>query len=345
MPRQGTITIRENEWQVSLATTYSELTRGLGGLESIPSGTGMLFVFAYDMPAQVTTAPMLFNLDIIFISSALEVASVARDIPPGMIVSEATPVRYFLEVNAGEAENVNVGDMVEMTLPPAELPTLFEQGMRAILIGSMLGFVAGFMVGVGRLVFGHEEKELPQTKEEAPRFIGGCKIIRFLCHTHGYSVSKEVKCPESPLTDEEWAAAWELVESAFPEGMSNPWLNGWWPKDILEAERAVRNYADSLWRAFRKYESAARKAIENYRRSAKKAIYNYREYVMGEYERGKELAPSPQAQYFTDTEDTINNSGLMFQSELDDAFIRAITRARKFAGAAGAIRELGRELA
>ncbi|GAI60147.1 unnamed protein product, partial [marine sediment metagenome] len=40
-------------------------------------------------------------------------------------------------------------------------------------------------------------------------FIGDCKVVNGLCHTHGYSVSKTVRCSKSPLTDEEWAAAWK----------------------------------------------------------------------------------------------------------------------------------------
>ncbi|GAJ02442.1 unnamed protein product, partial [marine sediment metagenome] len=68
--------------------------------------------------------------------------------------------------------------------------------------------------------------------EKGTRFIGGCKVANGICHTHGYSVSKTVRCPKSPLTDEEWAAAWELAESAFPKGMSNPWVNGWWPETM-----------------------------------------------------------------------------------------------------------------
>ena len=43
MSGQAIVNIRDKQWNVSLATTYSELVAGLGGISSIPMGTGMLF--------------------------------------------------------------------------------------------------------------------------------------------------------------------------------------------------------------------------------------------------------------------------------------------------------------
>ncbi|GAJ21800.1 unnamed protein product, partial [marine sediment metagenome] len=80
-------------------------------------------------------------------------------------------------------------------------------------------------------------------------FIGSCKVVNGLCHRHGYSVSKTVRCPRSELTDEEWAAAWELVQEAFPEGQPNPWVNGWWPQTLEEAERVAKAYERKMGEA------------------------------------------------------------------------------------------------
>jgi uncharacterized membrane protein (UPF0127 family) len=110
----GTAIVRigDREWQVSVATTPAELTSGLGGVASLAPGTGMLFDLGYERPVQVTTEPMLFALDIVFIAEDLTVLDVVRSIEPGNIVSEDTPTRYFLEVNTGEAEGVETGDAV-----------------------------------------------------------------------------------------------------------------------------------------------------------------------------------------------------------------------------------------
>ncbi|MDD4987194.1 MAG: DUF192 domain-containing protein, partial [Dehalococcoidales bacterium] len=119
------------------------------------------------------------------------------------------------------------------------------------------------------------------------RFIGACKVVDGLCHSHGYSVSKAVKCPDSELTQEEWAAAWELAYEAFPEGQHNPWVDGWWPKTLQEAEEVVRRYESKMEEAVANFRARQHKAIANYERAANKAVYNYRQYVMKEYERGK----------------------------------------------------------
>ena len=108
-PSVGTVTIGEKQWQVEVAVTPEELAAGLGGLESIPAATGMLFDLGASRPVQVTTEPMLFDIDVIFISEALQVEDVVLDIPPGYVITQETPVRYFLEVNAGEAQSVDRG--------------------------------------------------------------------------------------------------------------------------------------------------------------------------------------------------------------------------------------------
>jgi len=145
-------------------------------------------------------------------------------------------------------------------------------------------------------------KEVAPTAEPLPKtgkprevfFIGSCKVSEGLCLTHGYSVSDKTRCPQSPLTDEEWKAAWELVRIAYPEGQPNPWVNGWWPETIEEAEKAIKRYEEAMWDAFRKYEAIQQRAVENYARSRDKAIYYYRHYVMKEYERGKVEPVVPQ---------------------------------------------------
>jgi hypothetical protein len=191
----------------------------------------------------------------------------------------------------------------------------------------------------------------PETKGKVV-FIGSCKVSEGVCLTHGYSVSKTVRCPKSPLTDEEWTAAWELAETAFPEGMSNPWVNGWWPETLEEAEKAVRHYSDALWDAYRKYEFSQRRAIENYARSRDKAIYYYRWYVMQEYERGKELAKKPREkalvgspavipaekrprregdlEYLADSPEFLTQTieAIGYRDKLDSTFQEAIARAK-----------------
>lgn len=120
--------------------------------------------------------------------------------------------------------------------------------------------------------------------DSGPRFIGSCRVIEGLCH--GHSASKMVRCPESELTDEEWRMVWELTEEAFPHGQGNPWMDGWWPATMSEAEKAVSNYAVAIRGAAQKYAARAREAAASYSLSAERAISGYRTYTLSEYSKG-----------------------------------------------------------
>jgi len=61
------------------------------------------------------------------------------------------------------------------------------------------------------------------------RFVGGCKVRELLmdeheglCLTHGFAVSKTVRCPTSELTDEEWQTVWELAGEHSPTARATP---------------------------------------------------------------------------------------------------------------------------
>jgi len=150
MPGSATVTINDKQWAVDIAISESELATGLGGLSSIPANTGMLFDLGSPQTVEVTTEPMLFNIDIIFISEALEVVDVIEDVAPGYLVTEDTPVRYFLEVNAGEAEGIEAGDSVEITDYQYTPPSTISQWMPTIITIAMLGFIAAMVGGMAR---------------------------------------------------------------------------------------------------------------------------------------------------------------------------------------------------
>lgn len=119
MPGTALVTIVENQWSVEIANTSEELISGLIGVASIPAGTGMLFILPVRQVVVVDTTQILFPIDIIFIKDDA-VLSIASNIQPGYLVEEATPCDGFLEVNANEADLVEVDDIiiVEVTTPP-----------------------------------------------------------------------------------------------------------------------------------------------------------------------------------------------------------------------------------
>ncbi|MCL0084231.1 DUF192 domain-containing protein, partial [Dehalococcoidia bacterium] len=172
------VTIGPKQWEVYLATTYEEIIQGLGEVIGIPPQTGMLFDLGYDQVITVTTVPMLFPLDIVFISSDLRVVDIARNVPPGNLVVSDEFARYFLEVNAGEASGVQIGDEVHIHVlvypaeigipppPPPSMDDIINFGMTAM---AML-FAGNIAMSVieSALAPPEKEKELPPGRKLLP---------------------------------------------------------------------------------------------------------------------------------------------------------------------------------
>ncbi|MBA7540551.1 hypothetical protein ES705_32850 [subsurface metagenome] len=167
MPGEAVVTINENQWNVSLATTYIELVGGLSGVPSIPAGTGMLFVLGEKREVTVDTSQMMFPIDIIFISESL-VVDVASNIQPGYLVTEETPCDMFLEVNAGEAAGVEAGDSVATATiqqPGVDWSSIISFAIPLVA----LGFVCAMVGGMARLVTGSSSSGAEVRRLGSPR--------------------------------------------------------------------------------------------------------------------------------------------------------------------------------
>jgi len=158
VPGQGIITIRDKQWSVSIANTPWELTQGLGGVAGIPSGAGMLFDTGWEQYITVTTVGMLFPLDVAFLSESLVVVDLIQHFQPGYNLTSTVPARFFLEVNAGEMDGVDLGDRAYVELLPLQeepiwvtLPTLMMNMMMAIF---PIVVVGAFGVGMMKAISG-----------------------------------------------------------------------------------------------------------------------------------------------------------------------------------------------
>ena len=91
-------------WEVELAETSEEQRIGLMNRPSMAAGTGMLFDFGASRQVSMWMRNTLIPLDMVFICPDGTIARVARAEPlDETIVPSGEPVRYVLEVNAGEA--------------------------------------------------------------------------------------------------------------------------------------------------------------------------------------------------------------------------------------------------
>jgi len=185
MPGQVIVTIRDKQWQCAVASAPQELASGLSGVESILPGTGMLFDLGFEQTIHVTTVPMLFPLDIAFLSEELMVTEVYHNIEPGYLVTSTQPARYFIEVNAGDLESIAPGDTVSVDLLPFE-----EMPVAHDWISMMFG-LAGFLilgtltVSIGRDLTRKAFEEPVEKPALLPQALPGQSTAKYELETDG----------------------------------------------------------------------------------------------------------------------------------------------------------------
>lgn len=156
MPGQAIVTIKDRQWNVAVASTLDELINGLSGVAGMPAYSGMLFDLGADYQfLQVDMSRMLFPLDIIFINSQQGVAGVLHNVAPGEEASfeaVSTPAaRYFLEVNAGEAGKIELGDdvVIEGDVQPGLVTPAFWVAIGTAIAGALAGAIASKAISKG----------------------------------------------------------------------------------------------------------------------------------------------------------------------------------------------------
>ncbi|MDD5038276.1 MAG: ArdC-like ssDNA-binding domain-containing protein [Dehalococcoidales bacterium] len=180
MAGQVVVTIDNNEWYMDVATLPWELSQGLGGLVEIPTATGMLFDLGIEQTIEVTTVPMLFPLDIAFLSQDMTITEIYRNIEPGYIVTSQLPAKYFLEVNAGELTDIEAGIPVAVEYLATEVVAPAESD----LVSAVVPFVGFLAVGtittlvmrdIVKGLFDDEKSYLIQQANDAS---AECEIVR-----------------------------------------------------------------------------------------------------------------------------------------------------------------------
>ncbi|WP_411814423.1 ArdC-like ssDNA-binding domain-containing protein [Dehalococcoides mccartyi] len=187
MAGQAYLQINEKEWLVSLAIASWELEQGLGGLLELDSGNGMLFDLGVEQTVHVTTVPMLFPLDIAFLSADLKVTEIFQNVAPGYLVTSTQPARYFIEVNAGDMTGIEPGNQVSLEiLPFQDVPVelAWESAMFSFMGFTLLGI---FTVGMVKNLFlgasdNSELESLAYTEERKPLFYSKCAFCTTTNH-------------------------------------------------------------------------------------------------------------------------------------------------------------------
>lgn len=103
-----------------LALTKKQRTIGLSQKESMERDKAMLFVFKKEGYHSFWMKDVNFALDIIWLDSDKTVVGIKRDVQPCQdkcpSLTPRSKSKYVLEVVAGEAQNIEVGDKMELSL-------------------------------------------------------------------------------------------------------------------------------------------------------------------------------------------------------------------------------------
>lgn len=114
-----TVQIGSESYRLNIVSEKNDLKKGLGGIESMPEKSGMLFVFEQKAKRCMWMKDMVFSIDILWIDSQAKVVDIQTDISPATYPESfcgAKPTRYVIELNAGQVQSsgVKVGDTIKV---------------------------------------------------------------------------------------------------------------------------------------------------------------------------------------------------------------------------------------
>ena len=113
------MTVEGFTFLVDVADTYERRSLGLGGRDGMAREVGMWFDMGGTGSATFWMRGMRFPIDIVWISGGYVVTGVAERLPfpePGTpdsalpLYPSGVPIRYVLEINAGLAEEMGIGE-------------------------------------------------------------------------------------------------------------------------------------------------------------------------------------------------------------------------------------------
>ncbi|MEK7584928.1 MAG: DUF192 domain-containing protein [Patescibacteria group bacterium] len=107
--------------KLELADTDTTRTKGLSGRASLPSDTGLLFVFDRAGTYGFWMKEMNFPIDIVWINEAKQVVGITKNLTPEsypQVFYPPEPIKSALEINAGAAEKLGIkkGDQLSWPL-------------------------------------------------------------------------------------------------------------------------------------------------------------------------------------------------------------------------------------
>ena len=111
--------IGNNNYNIELATTIAQKTKGLSGRDSLCKNCGMLFTFGFETNLPFWMKDTLIPLDMIWLDKNGKIVDIqtASEINSTKIYQNQTPAQYVLELNANDSQKINlkIGDIINLS--------------------------------------------------------------------------------------------------------------------------------------------------------------------------------------------------------------------------------------
>lgn len=98
------------QWKIELASDAKTREKGLMFVKAMPAKSGMLFRFETNSPIAMWMKNTFIPLDMVFLTPTGKISHIHRNAVPQAldIIRSNGPVKYVLELNAGEANSTGL---------------------------------------------------------------------------------------------------------------------------------------------------------------------------------------------------------------------------------------------
>ena len=111
IPTEGWLRVGNTEFKLLVADERAELTKGLGGRDSLGEDEAMLFMFPSEGLHGIWMKDMRFPIDIVWFDEDWKIIDVRTNVSPDTypeVFYPKSPSRYVLEFNAGTIERYGI---------------------------------------------------------------------------------------------------------------------------------------------------------------------------------------------------------------------------------------------
>ena len=113
------IKINNTNYDIELAKTTAQKTKGLSGREALCKNCGMLFVFGFETNLPFWMKDTFIPLDMIWLNKDGKVVDIqtVTETNSTKIYQNQAPAKYVLELNANDSQKINlkIGDIIDLS--------------------------------------------------------------------------------------------------------------------------------------------------------------------------------------------------------------------------------------